>query len=404
VTVFTHKSLKSLKSLDATIVKTDTIFYSIFQTFPSFFFELIHQSPETAADYEFTSREIKQLAFRQDGLFLPKNNKPSQPFYLLEVQFQPDETLYYRVFAELFLYLKQYCPVHPWRVVIIYPSRSVERLQNTQFGDLLALGRVQRIYLDELGVAAQDSLGAGVVKLVVASEEAAAEQAKQLIAQAKHRLTDDAVRQNLINLIETIIVYKLPKKSREEVAAMLGLSELKQTRFYQEVFEEGKLEGIEEGLQEGKQAAKLEAIAPLLQLDLSLDTIANVLSLPLETVEQTAAQIRQEALFVAQRTVAALIQLLTHQRVLFSPHNLTQLNQLIEPLPDDVEAIYQAISQWLERHLDIQDAIALLLESEQGELTDDTLREEILEDGERRTLQLQQLPNKQALNAAIGNE
>jgi predicted transposase/invertase (TIGR01784 family) len=331
---------------------------------------------------------------------LPKNNKPSQPFYLLEVQFQPDETLYYRVFAELFLYLKQYCPVHPWRVVIIYPSRSVERLQNTQFGDLLALGRVQRIYLDELGVAAQDSLGAGVVKLVVASEEAAAEQAKQLIAQAKHRLTDDAVRQNLINLIETIIVYKLPKKSREEVAAMLGLSELKQTRFYQEVFEEG----MQEGLQEGKQAAKLEAIAPLLQLDLSLETIANVLSLPLETVEQTAAQIRQEALFVAQRTVAALIQLLTHQRVLFSPHNLTQLNQLIEPLPDDVEAIYQAISQWLERHLDIQDAIALLLESEQGELTDDTLREEILEDGERRTLQLQQLPNKQALKAAIGNE
>jgi predicted transposase/invertase (TIGR01784 family) len=396
VTVFTHKSLKSLDA----IVKTDTIFYSIFQTFPSFFFELIHQSPETAADYEFTSREIKQLAFRQDGLFLPKNNKPSQPFYLLEVQFQPDETLYYRVFAELFLYLKQYCPVHPWRVVIIYPSRSVERLQNTQFGDLLALGRVQRIYLDELGVAAQDSLGAGVVKLVVASEEAAAEQAKQLIAQAKHRLTDDAVRQNLINLIETIIVYKLPKKSREEVAAMLGLSELKQTRFYQEVFEEG----MQEGLQEGKQAAKLEAIAPLLQLDLSLDTIANVLSLPLETVEQTAAQIRQEALFVAQRTVAALIQLLTHQRVLFSPHNLTQLNQLIEPLPDDVEAISQAISQWLERHLDIQDAIALLLESEQGELTDETLREGILEDGERRTLQLQQLPNKQALKAAIGNE
>jgi hypothetical protein len=45
------------KVLDA-IVKTDTIFYSIFQTFPSFFFELIARSPETAADYEFTSREI----------------------------------------------------------------------------------------------------------------------------------------------------------------------------------------------------------------------------------------------------------------------------------------------------------------------------------------------------------
>jgi predicted transposase YdaD len=45
-------------------VKTETIFYSLFQVFPSIFFELINQSPEEAAIYEFTSREIKQLAFR----------------------------------------------------------------------------------------------------------------------------------------------------------------------------------------------------------------------------------------------------------------------------------------------------------------------------------------------------
>jgi predicted transposase YdaD len=45
-------------------MKTDTIFYSLFQEFPRFFFELIDRPSDEAAAYEFTSPEIKQLAFR----------------------------------------------------------------------------------------------------------------------------------------------------------------------------------------------------------------------------------------------------------------------------------------------------------------------------------------------------
>ncbi|MGL5061012.1 MAG: DUF2887 domain-containing protein, partial [Microcoleus sp.] len=71
-------------------MKTDTIFYSLFQEFPSFFFEPIDRPPEEAAAYEFTSREIKQPSFRMDGLFLPNNKEAEQPFYLAEVPLQPD--------------------------------------------------------------------------------------------------------------------------------------------------------------------------------------------------------------------------------------------------------------------------------------------------------------------------
>ncbi|HAA33027.1 MAG TPA: hypothetical protein DCE56_41545, partial [Cyanobacteria bacterium UBA8553] len=226
-------------------MKTDTLFYSLFQTFPSIFFELINQSPEQAATYEFTSREVKQLAFRLDGLFLPAIDEPDLPFYLLEVQFQPDENLYYRLFAELFLYLKQYKPPHPWRVVVIYPTRSTEREQTLQFRELLT--RVERLYLDELGEAAENSLGVSVVKLVIESEQTAPALARRLVEQAQQQLSDEAARRDFINLIETIIVYKLPQKSREEIEAMFSLSELKQTKVYQEA----KLEGLEEGKLEG---------------------------------------------------------------------------------------------------------------------------------------------------------
>ncbi len=95
------------------IVKTDSIFYQLFLTFPASFFELIGVSVAEANHYQFTSREVKQLAFRLDGLFLPTDDDSNKPFYLVEVQFQPDEDLYYRLFGELFLFLRQYKPSSP---------------------------------------------------------------------------------------------------------------------------------------------------------------------------------------------------------------------------------------------------------------------------------------------------
>jgi predicted transposase/invertase (TIGR01784 family) len=335
-------------------VKTDTIFYSLFQAFPSIFFELINQSPEEAAIYEFTSREIKQLAFRLDGLFLPTTLEPQKPFYVVEVQFQPDEDFYYRLFGELFVFLRQYKPPHPWQVVVIYPNRSIERQQTFQFGEILALNRVRRIYLDELTQAPESSLGVGVVKLVIEGEETAPELARRLIAQAKQQLSTESTRRDLIDLIETIIVYKLPQKSREEIEAMLGLSELKQTKVYQEAKQEGlaegKQEGLAEGLAEGQLRAKLEAIPRMIEFGLRKEQIAQLQDLPLEVVQQAAQSFHEH-------NVAAFIELLNNQRDLFSPQDLTQLEQLIDPLPDEIDELSQAIAQWCKQqghstHLD----------------------------------------------------
>ncbi|PSB01324.1 Rpn family recombination-promoting nuclease/putative transposase [Merismopedia glauca] len=267
-------------------MKTDSIFYRLFQEFPSIFFELIDLSPDEAVRYEFTSREVKQLAFRIDGLFLPTNEERSA-FYLVEVQFQPDEILYHRLFAELFLYIKQYRPSHPWRVVVIYPNRSIEREEILQFNELLTSNRVQRIYLDELGEEGAASLGVGVVKLIIEDDKSVVEKAKVLVEQTKQQLTEPIVQRNLIDLIETIIIYtiiiyKLPHKSREEIEAMFGLSELKQTKVYQEALQKGE--------QKGELKAKLEAIPELLKEGLKIEQIARVLKLPVELVQQEIKQ------------------------------------------------------------------------------------------------------------------
>jgi predicted transposase/invertase (TIGR01784 family) len=272
-------------------MKTDSLFYRLFLEFPQFFFELIGRSPEAASGYQFTSIEVKQLAFRLDGLFLPTRDEANQPFYLVEVQFQPDSNLYYRLFSELFLYLRQYQPAQTWNVVIIYPSRKIEREAIVHFGNLLQLSQVRRIYLDEIPEE-ENYLGIGVVKLVVESEEQVVNSAKRLIQQAQQQLNDEAVQNNLIDLIETIVVYKLPQKSRQEIAAMFSLGDLKKTKFYQEAYQEGKQEGKQEGEQEGERKgemkAKLEAIPELLKEGLTVEQIAKALKLPLDVIEQVS--------------------------------------------------------------------------------------------------------------------
>lgn len=75
-------------------------------------------------------------------------------------------------------------------------------------------------------------------------------------------------------MIYTVFVYKFPKLSREEIETMLGLSELKQTKVYQEAVEEGELK------------AKLEMVPVLLELGMTVEQIAARLGLEVSIVNR----------------------------------------------------------------------------------------------------------------------
>ncbi len=169
--------------------------------------------------------------------------------------------------------------------MIIYLSRSLDIGKTQRYMELLESRRVTRLYLDEL-VSQTHSIGIETVKLIIESEERAVAKGKQLIEQARVEVIDEVAQGELIQLIETIIVYKLSNKSREEIIAMLGLNEFKQTRVYQDVFHEG----VEEGLQEGERRAKLESVPRLFALGLSVEQIATALQLDVQQVRQIAQQ------------------------------------------------------------------------------------------------------------------
>ncbi len=218
-------------------MKTDSLFYELFHTSPSIFFELIGFPATEASGYEFRSVEVKQPDFRIDGVFIPGRNSTAQTVYFVEVQFQIDQLLYHRLFAELFLYLKQNPATRDWRAVLIYPRRSLEPNETNLYRALLESPQVQRVYLNELA-AAELSLGLGLVQLVVENEAQAGNRARQLIEQSQQEAVAGLSQREIVELIQTIMVYKFPQLGREEIEHMLGLSELKQTRVYQEALQE----------------------------------------------------------------------------------------------------------------------------------------------------------------------
>ncbi|NCQ72173.1 MAG: Rpn family recombination-promoting nuclease/putative transposase, partial [Microcystis aeruginosa W13-16] len=89
-------------------------------------------------------------------------------------------------------------------------------------------------------------------------------------------------RRDILELIETILIYKLPKMNRKEIEAMFSLSDLRETKVYQEALEEGR----EEGREEGELTAKLNSIPRLSVLGLTREQIAQALDLEIEQVQQ----------------------------------------------------------------------------------------------------------------------
>ncbi len=238
-------------------MKTDSLFYRIFHTLPEIFFALtgFDYSP---ADYQFQAIEIKQTSFRLDGIFKPIATNPTLPTIFVEVQFQADGEFYSRFFSEIFLYLRQYPQRNPCKAVVIYPERKTETDDIYRYGELINVASISRIYLHENLNQAATNWQLSLLKLIIAD-------VKTVPALAKNLITTLAVQNSpqdaLLDLIETIVTYKFPHLTREEVKKMIHIPDihldLRTTQFYKDVFAEGQLKG--------KQEAEKEIILNLLQ-------------------------------------------------------------------------------------------------------------------------------------------
>jgi predicted transposase/invertase (TIGR01784 family) len=257
------RSAGGSQTVEATMI-TDPLFYRLFETSPETFFLLlglpVDSAKEMATRYQYQAIEFKETAHRADGVFLPK--EPDLPLYFLEVQFYPLPSVFADLLAKAYTYLKQHEPGQSFCGVVLFASRSLEPGPDelAPYQPLLDAGQIQRFYLDELPELADAPLGLSILYLIRLTETQAPVAARELIARAKSELSDDELREKLVELVETVIMYKLSQLSREEIQTMLGVDDIRQTRVYQEAKEEGLKEGLQKGRQEGKSEGLKEGM------------------------------------------------------------------------------------------------------------------------------------------------
>jgi predicted transposase/invertase (TIGR01784 family) len=254
---------------------TDPLFYRLFETSPETLFLLLGMSTESAREmatrYRYQAIEFKETAHRSDGVFLPK--EPSEMLYFVEVQFYRSPSIYVDLLAKVYTYLKHHDPGQPYRGVVLFASRALEPAAVEPCKPLIERGYVQRFYLDEMEELESAPLSLSILYLISQSEALAPAKARELITRVKAEIGDEALRKDLVQLIETVILYKLSHLSREEVQTMLQVQDIRETRLFKEIKEEGVKEGIDIAIGITKLAAKkmpAEEIAATLKLDVEL--------------------------------------------------------------------------------------------------------------------------------------
>ena len=157
-----------------------------------------------------------------------------------------------------------------WFIIVIFDRQGNDVTIPQRYQEI-AKKRLQRIYLDQISKNNSSAIGLDILKLVVESENQAGTLARNLITRTTNELDDNLKQQQLIELIETIIIYKFPQLSYQEIEKMLNLEEIKKTRVYQDA--------KEEGIQQGKLEQKISMISSLQKVGLTIEKIAEILEL-----------------------------------------------------------------------------------------------------------------------------
>ncbi|MBW4561193.1 MAG: Rpn family recombination-promoting nuclease/putative transposase [Mojavia pulchra JT2-VF2] len=255
-------------------MKTDVIFYEFIKELPQLFFELIGKPNTNPNIYTFTAPEIKQQSFRLDGLFSTIEGFENEPLYFVELQTYKDEEFYERLFGEIFVYFRQYKPANSdWYAIVIYDKRIHEIPPHPRYRVLIEQ-HLRCIYLNELSVGSEYSLGIGIAKLFIESPTKATSLAQQLINQARENLPDETLQKKVLAFIQAIVFYKFPNLAVEEIEAMLNLDEFRNTRLYESI------------LAKTEQETKLKLVPKCLERGMSIQEIAEFLEVDAETIRK----------------------------------------------------------------------------------------------------------------------
>ena len=258
-------------------MKTDVLFYKLFSDFPEIFFLLIGQPAEEARAYKMEALEVKQTAYRADGIFRPDVDHLDKPIYFAEVQFQDRERFYQRFFAKVFNYFNQNVDDREWQANLIFADRSLDPGMPVQYQKAFVNGLVERFYLEDLVGRNDLPVPLELIRLIVTPDQEAEETARRTLQRVNEEIPAGPYRLEMVESAETILFYKFPQFSRKELERMFNLVDIEETAVYREALSEGEKKG------------RLDAVPLLLESGVSVERVAEALNLDVDEVRRLAA-------------------------------------------------------------------------------------------------------------------
>lgn len=218
-------------------MKTDALFYELFQAAPQTFFELLQITP--ACPYRFESITVKTAEKRIDGVLAPLAE--NQPIYFLEVQAFPDDVIYWRVMREVATYFEQR-PAQKetaWQAIVLWLNPE----DNPGLGTLQPLARKphQRlIAVDLLKLLKKLDERALVLNVLRPLLAKSAREVRQHVVQWVENIRqtpnlDRQTEERLVAILSQLIEQKFRTLSYKELAKMLRLTPLEETISGQEL-------------------------------------------------------------------------------------------------------------------------------------------------------------------------
>ncbi len=227
-------------------MKTDPLFYELFQTAPQIYFELL-QIPQPCP-YRFESITVKATEKRIDGVLEP--TEPDQPIHFIEVQAASDKEIYWRISREVATYFEQRPELRgrAWQAVVIWlgkPEPQKDEEVDADLGTVLLYDRKnkQRLYsvdiIDLLGKLPENSLALNVLRPLIVDNERQVRQNITTWVEQIHTtpgMSPD-VEQRLIMVMTQLIEEKFKTLSYEELIMMLQLTPFEETLTFKKTYQ-----------------------------------------------------------------------------------------------------------------------------------------------------------------------
>lgn len=127
-------------------------------------------------------------------------------------------------------------------------------------------------------------LGLSILYLLRQAESQTPLTARELVARTKSEIADEVLPSDLIQLNQTVIIYKLVHLGREEIQAILHVDDIRKTCVYREAKEEGQQEERERQIQRDRHA-----LPKLTSMKITPEAIADILNVEVDFVRQELA-------------------------------------------------------------------------------------------------------------------